>query len=87
MAGEFSPDTHWRDSARSARFFIFDAKAAFFLVLFLLHIHLWTFVVTVLAMCFFSFLEHKGFSFQVFLRWLRTQLAGKRKASDPWWKK
>ena len=29
MANDFSPGAHWRDSARSARFFMVDARAAF----------------------------------------------------------
>ncbi|HAT8227342.1 TPA: phosphoesterase, partial [Legionella pneumophila] len=29
MAGGFSATSHWRDSARSARFFVVDARAAF----------------------------------------------------------
>ena len=79
------PDAHWRDSARDARLFIFDAKAAFPLLLFLLHIRLWTFIVAVVAMTFFSILNRYGFSVIVFLRWLRSFFAGKRKMAIPWW--
>jgi len=80
-----SQNAHWRDSARSARFFIVDAQAAFPLLLFLLHIKLWTFVVAVLAMLFFTTLNRFGFSVIVFLRVVRSFLAGKRKNSFPWW--
>jgi len=86
MADTFSPDSHWRDSARPARFLFFDARAAFPLLLFLLHIRLWTFILAILATTFFAFLERKGFSLIVFARWLRTTLAGPRKTSAPWWK-
>lgn len=79
------PDAHWRDSARSPKFFVFDAKAAFPLLLFLLHIRLWTFIVAVVAWMFFSILNYYGFSIGVFLRWLRSTLAGKRKIAIPWW--
>jgi len=81
----YPPETHWRESARPARFFIFDARAAFPLLFFLLHIRVWTFVVAVVAMLFFYALEHYGFTVIVFLRWLRTMLAGKRKMARPWW--
>lgn len=77
---------HWRDSARVARFFFMDARAAFPLLLFLLHIRLWTFIVAVSATLFFGILERYGFSFIVFWRWLRTTLVGKRKVAAPWWR-
>lgn len=78
-------DAHWRDSARPTKFFIFDAKAAFPLLLFLLHMRLWTFIVAIVAWLFFTYLNYRGFSIAVFLRWLRSTLAGKRKMAIPWW--
>lgn len=80
------PGTHWRDSARNARFFMVDARAVFPLFFFLLHIRFWTFFTALGAVLFFSLLERYGFSVVVFLRWLRTFLAGPRKNSMPWWK-
>lgn len=80
-----SPNAHWRDSARPSRFFIFDAKAAFPMLLFLLHIRLWTFIVAIIAMLFFTILNRYGFSVEVFLRWFRSFLAGRRKTAIPWW--
>ena len=77
---------HWRDSARQPRFFLIDARAAFPLLLFLLHIKLWSFILAVATMAFFGLLERYGFSLIVFLRWLRSLLAGSRKVSIPWWK-
>ena len=76
---------HWRDSARSVRFFIWDGKTAFPMLLFLLHIRLWTFIVAVLAMLFFTVLNRYGFSVIVFLRWFRSLIAGRRKTALPWW--
>ncbi len=84
--GNFNEDSHWRDSARSARFFIIDARAAFPFLLFLLHIRLWTFIVACIAMSFFALLEKLGFNLTVFFRWLRSFLAGPHKTSSPWWK-
>lgn len=76
---------HWRDSARSVRFFIWDGKTAFPMLLFLLHIRIWTFVVALIAMLFFTVLNRYGFSIDVFLRWFRNLIAGRRKAAIPWW--
>ena len=76
---------HWRDSARASKFFIFDAKAAFPLLLFLVHIAWWTFITAIAAMFFFTLLNRYGFSVDVFLRWSRSFLAGRRKVVIPWW--
>ncbi|HCU04768.1 MAG: phosphoesterase [Gammaproteobacteria bacterium GWE2_42_36] len=80
-------DAHWRDSARPVRFFFIDGKAAFPLVLFLLHIRLWTFIIALTCSIFFTVLSHFGFSPIVFLRWLRNFIAGDRKAAYPSWMK
>jgi intracellular multiplication protein IcmT len=79
-------EAHWRDSARTPRFFLIDARAAFPLLLFLIHIRLWSFLLALAAMAFFALLEHYGFSVPVFWRWLRNVLAGPRKVAIPWWK-
>lgn len=86
MADTFSSTAHWRDSARSARFFIIDARAAFPIFIFLMHIKVWTGVVVLLSTLFFGFIEHYGFTVPVFLRWLRCFLAGNLKSSSPWWR-
>lgn len=83
---DYGDGSHWRDSARPARFFLVDARAAFPLVLFILHIKIWTFVVAIIAMIFFALLERWGFTIPVFLRWTRSFLAGKYKTSTPAWR-
>lgn len=82
-----NPNAHWRDSARNARFFVVDARAAFPLLLFLLHIRVWSFVLAVVATLFFAAIERYGFTVSVFLRWLRSLLAGRHKTAMPWWKR
>jgi len=78
--------THWRDSARTARFFVMDARAAFPLILCILHIRMWTIILAMVAMGFFAMLERYGFSVPVFIRWFRCLLAGRHKLSRPWWR-
>lgn len=85
MLAKFSETAHWRDSARPARFFIIDANAAFPMLLFLLHVKLWTFIIALMATLFFTLLNRFGFSVAVFLRWFRSLLAGPRKIAIPWW--
>lgn len=86
MAGGFSETAHWRDSARSARFFIVDARAAFPTFIFLMHIRVWTGILVLVSAVFFGIIEHYGFTVPVFLRWIRSTLAGSLKSSKPWWR-
>lgn len=86
MAGEFSETAHWRESSRTARFFMVDARAAFPVFLFIMHIRVWTGMLALFSLVFFGFIEHYGFTVPVFLRWVRSTLAGPRKAATPWWK-
>ena len=76
---------HWRDSARSVKFFIWDGKTAFPMVLFLMHIRLWTFILALITMLFFTVLNRYGFNIMVFARWFRGVIAGPRKVAIPWW--
>lgn len=78
-------DAHWRDSARPVKFFIWDGRAAFPVVIFLMHISLWTFILTVVLIAFFSLLNRYGFTPVIFLRVIRGAIAGNRKMSIPWW--
>lgn len=78
-------DAAWRDSARFPKFFIFDSRAVFPLMVWLLHMKVWTFVLAIIATAFFSLLLRYGFTVSTFLRWLRATIAGKRKAAIPWW--
>lgn len=75
---------HWRDSARIPKFFFMDAYSAIPLLLFLLHIRIWTFILAVLVCIFFSILNRFGFSLPVFVRWLRAFIAGNNRYSRSW---
>jgi len=76
---------YWRDSARRTRFFGIDGQAAFPMLVFLLHIRLWTFTIAAIATIFFTVLERYGFSIDIFWRWFRNFLGGNRKAARGWW--
>lgn len=78
---------HWRDSARPVKLWFVDFRATFPLMIFLMHIRLWTFVLAVFATLFFAMLERFGFTVSVFMRWLRSYVAGPRKIAQPWWKR
>ena len=77
----------WRDTARTVRFFIFDAKAGIPFFLFLAHISYWTFGIAILSFVIFGVLERFGFSLMVALRLLRSFLAGPVRYAVAWWDK
>lgn len=81
----FPESTHWRDSARSARFFMVDARAAFPIFFFLMHIRVWTGILVILSALFFGIIEHYGYRLPVFFRAIRTFFSGYIKMSRPWW--
>ncbi len=80
-----NPETaHWRDSARTPKFFFMDAYSAIPLLLFLLHIRLWTFGLACAVTAFFVLLNRFGFTVPVFLRWLRGYIAGRDRMARSW---
>jgi len=70
-------DIYWRDSQRSTRFFFFDAKASFPVVLFLFHMRLWTLIFAFIVMLLFWGLERKGLNFTTAMRTIRGLVIGK----------
>lgn len=82
MAGS---QAHWRDSARSVKFFILEGEAVFPFLLLLVHWSLWTLGLAIAATLFCSLLIRYGMTMPVFFRTLRSYIAGKRKFAHPWW--
>ncbi len=78
---------HWRDSARSIRFFMLDGRAAFPLVIVLIHPRWWTLFVAIACTIFFSILCRFGYTPKVFFRLARAFFAGRHIQSQPWWMK
>ena len=72
-------DWHWRDTMRPARFFQFDARVSFFIVLLLVHARIWTFLLLLAVLGVFGLLERKGLSFPSALRAFRVWLIGKER--------
>ncbi len=78
-------NAHWRDSARPVKFFIWDGKTAFPLLLFLIHMSWLTLGIVVGSITFFTILNYFGYSIDVFFRVFRNMISGPRKATIPWW--
>lgn len=75
---------HWRNSMKVVRFFNFDARAGFFVVLVLVHARLWTFILLGVVMAVFYLLERKGLTFPAALRALRVWLIGSYRPAWIW---
>lgn len=72
-------DWHWRNTMKTVRFFKFDARSAFFVVLLMLHFRLWTLILLILVMTIFAILERNGLSFPAALRALRVWIIGPKR--------
>ncbi len=84
---ETQMDYHWRNSMKPARFFMLDARVAIFLMLFIIHMRMWTFLTFIAVCLLFWFLERRGLSFQAAIRSFRTWLLGKRRPAWLWTRK
>ena len=80
-------NAHWRDSARGVRFFVLDGEAVFPLVIVLIWPRMWTLMVAVVCIIFFSVLSRFGYSPRVFFRLVRSFIAGRHVQAKPWWMK
>ena len=85
--GSFAPTAHWRDAARNPRFFFVDARSIFPVLLFLVHIRLWTALIALVVIIFLAIIEYYGFTVPVFFRVFKGFLAGPDRYSQPWWRK
>ncbi len=70
---------HWRNTMKTVRFFIFDARAGFFVVLVLVHARAWTLGLAVCVMTVFYLLERRNLSFPAAIRAGRVWLIGSRR--------
>lgn len=72
-------DTHWRNSMKPARFFMLDARAAWPVLVMLLHMRYYTMIFAVLVMVLFYFLEQRGLSFFAALRAFRVWIVTRKR--------
>lgn len=78
---------NWQDTGRETKFWIMNSSTSFPLLLFLVNISWTTFFIVIATMIVFFILDYYGFKPMVFLRYVRTVLAGPYKSCRPWWMK
>jgi intracellular multiplication protein IcmT len=79
-----APQWHWRNTMKTVRFFMFDARAGFFVALLLVHARLWTLLLLLIVFAFFSILERRGLSFPSAIRAIRLWITGPKRPGWIW---
>lgn len=73
----------WRDSAIYPQFWILgDARIALFLLLFMLHMQIWTAVLLGSVVALFGIISHFGWSLNILFYFLRGACAGNFRHTD-----
>ncbi len=67
---------HWRNTMRTTRFISFDARAALPLPLLLVYARKSTFLLSIIFLLVFRYLEQKGLTFPAAIRNLRSWVVG-----------
>ena len=73
----------WRDTIRSPRLLVFDARLIFFCALIVFHLRIWTVVALLVGVMVFWLIERAGLRFPSALRALRSRLAGATRPAMP----
>lgn len=79
MANPVDIYSHCRDSALTPRFFTVDARAAFFIVIFMVRPNWYTFGIVVAVLIFLSIINYYRVGLMAFFRLLRSFLTGSKK--------
>ena len=76
-------DWHWRNTMKPARFFKFDARAGYAVLILLLHFRTYTLAAVVLFLVFTWLLERQGLSMASAYRAFRSWICGPYR--PPYW--
>lgn len=79
-------NTSWRESGRMVKFFIFDGRLMIFILLCIMFPKLYLFILTLIAMLFFYFLEYIGYTLPNAIRKILIIISGKKKNGVHYWR-
>lgn len=79
------PLGNWQDTGRETKLWVMNSTTSFPVLLFLVNISWTTFFVVLGTMAVFFVLDYYGFKPKVFLRYVRSTLAGGLKSARPWY--
>lgn len=74
---------HWRYTFKPARFFMLDARVSVAILLFLLHIRVWTLLIVLAVIAVFYWVERFGYNFPSALRAARLYFSGRIRNTAP----
>jgi len=76
-----------KNVSKGLKFFFIDGFAAIPLVLTLVHIRIYTLVITALLVISLTVLRHLGLRTEWLWRFLRSRVAGNDRSARPYWRK
>jgi intracellular multiplication protein IcmT len=79
------PATHWRDSARPARFFIVDANIIYPIMIFFFNINKKTSIFLILSFIFFFAMDRTNFNINRVIRYAKVCISGNMRYRKGWW--
>lgn len=77
----FGRSLYWRDTFRNPRFFVMDGRIAILILIFILHITLWTFLLVAVTAGVLWHFERKGVGPDDILRFIRAGIVGRRRTA------
>ncbi len=77
----FGTPLYWRESHKQPRFLLFDSRLVAVLFLTIMHIRMWTIVLSIVMILVLWFFERKGVSPDSILRFLRARLVGRKRSA------
>lgn len=69
----------WRNTSKTVRFFFFDGRAMFFLLIALYYISLWTLGVCIVGITILTWFEKKGYTLPNAWRKMKVWIAGNKR--------
>lgn len=77
----FGTPLYWRETHKQPRFFIFDGRLVFLILLVIMHLRVWTVLLAIVTMIVLFFFERKGVSADSILRFIRARIVGQRRTA------
>ncbi len=75
-------DLHWRNTQKTPRFFMLDARSAGVILMCMVYIKIWTLVTAVMVIAMFYVFERAGLSFGSAIRAVRCYILGRDRPAN-----
>ena len=75
-------DLHWRNTQKTPRFFMLDARSVSAILACMVYLRVWTLVLAVMTMAMFYVFERMGLSFASAIRAVRCYILGRDRPAN-----